>query len=122
MAAKFLAEAIARTQNGTDAKRLEITFLDAEGRLQTVSFTPAAARCLSRAIQDFAVASRADGPIPTKMPKEFAVGIGRYEQLVLIRFEDDAPYGLKMSQAAQLGHALVEHAEMAASHPLPLRQ
>ena len=43
MAAKFLAEAIARTQNGTDAKRLEITFLDAEGRLQTVSFTPAAA-------------------------------------------------------------------------------
>ena len=121
MTFNFKAEAIARTENIGDAKRLEITFSDSTGRLETVSITAATARSLSSALQDFAAESHSDGRVATKMPLKFAVGIGQFEQLVLVRFEDDTPYGLETSQAAELGRALVEHAKKVSAHRMTFR-
>ena len=101
---------------------LEITFADARGQLHAVSITAATARSLSSALEDFAAASRSDGPVATKMPRQFAVGSGRFQQVVLVRFEDDIPYGLEAPQAVQLGRALVAQAEIISAEPTPLRQ
>jgi len=122
MAAKFIAESIARTQVSTETRRLEIAFADAEGRTHTVGVTAAMAQALSAALGEFANSCPSEGPPPTKMPREFAVGTGRYEQVVLVRFEDDIPYGLDAAQAKRLGRALVDHAEIIAGEPESLRQ
>jgi hypothetical protein len=123
MAAEFVAETIMSTLNATDKKRLEMTFCDAHGRLQTVSINSLTAGSLSRVLEEFAVShSHSSGPVATKMPKDFAVGVGRHERVVLIRFEDDAPYGLEITQAAELGRVLVEQAEIISTQPMPLRQ
>ncbi len=122
MTDKFIAAAITRTQNAADTERIEITFADAKGNLHTVSITAATACSLSSTLGDFAVTSRFDGAVATKMPREFAVGSGRFEQVVLVRFEDDIPYGLQAVQAAQLGRALVEQAKIISCQPVPHRQ
>jgi len=124
MAAEFVAETIMSTLNATDKKRLEMTFCDAHGRLQTVSINSLTASSLSRVLEEFAAGSQShsSGPVATKMPKDFAVGVGRHERVVLIRFEDDAPYGLEITQAAELGRVLVEQAEIIPTQPTPLRQ
>jgi hypothetical protein len=122
MTAKFIAESIARTEVSAETRRLEIAFADAKGRTQTVGVTPAMARALSFALGEFAKDCPSEGPAPTKVPREFAVGTGRYEQVVLVRFEDDVPYALDAEQAERLGRALVDQAEMIADEPVSLRQ
>lgn len=122
MTHKFIATGVARTATQEGTQRLEISFTDVAGALQTVSIPAALAASLASVLEDFAVSSNAAGPIPTKMPRDFAVGTGRYEQVVLVRFEDDAPYGLEASQAEQLGRALVEQAALVSRAPAPLRQ
>ena len=56
------------------------------------------------------------------MPDSFAVGSGRYEQVVLVRFEDDVPYGLRAAEARLLGEALIEQADEMAGAPVLMRQ
>lgn len=55
------------------------------------------------------------------MPDSFSVGRGRHESVVLVRFEDDTPYGLSAAQAAELGEALLEEAETTADAQYDLR-
>ena len=79
-------------------------------------------RDLLSALQHLADKPSRSGPSATKMPKGFAVGTARYEPIVLIRFENDAPYGLDAADAAELGRALVEQAESVELEGVPGRQ
>ena len=56
------------------------------------------------------------------MPKRYAVGHGRHEPLVMLRFEDEAAYGLSPSQATVMGEALLEEAEALSDIKYLMRQ
>ena len=120
MARTFISEAVGATR--CVEMRAEITFVDANGGSQTISITPVTANVLLTALQDFSRSSSFEGPVATKMPRQVTVGCGRYEQVVLVRFEDEAPYGLDAAQAAELGWALVQQAAMTTGQSAPLRQ
>lgn len=117
----FRAEAIT-ADTREDAARLAVTFADAAGRETTLSITPEIAAALAKLAQAFAQSAPASGILPTKMPSGFAIGSGRFEPVVLVRFEDDTPYGLSAGEALRLGEALIEEARQMASVPPPLRQ
>lgn len=103
---KFNATTITRT--GTVADALEITLSDAKGRVTTVRLPAHVARGLARVMDDFAAAG-SDGPAPmVKRPKAFAVGTGRHEKTVLLRFNDEVPYGVTPELAVELANALLE--------------
>ena len=117
MSEKFVAETISQTNSAANEERLEITFTDRNGRSQTVSINQVTARILTSTIGQFSTSSPIEGPVPTKLPKEFAVGCGRFEELVLMSFENETPYGLDPSQASELGRALVEQSEIVTGVP-----
>ena len=122
MTTKFVAEAITQTAGAADNKRIEITLTDNRGRLQTISFNLDVARVLARQFAEFEGKESSEGPVATKMPEDFAVGTGRFEDVVLVKFENDIPYGLRATQAAALGRALVEQAKLTAAAPRRGRQ
>ena len=56
------------------------------------------------------------------MPKQLAVGSARHERLVLIRFDDEPPYGLDLDEAENLWREVREEAEQVSRSRPPLRQ
>jgi hypothetical protein len=58
----------------------------------------------------------------TKIPDRYAVGHGRHEPFVMLRFEDDPAYGLTAEQALNLGEALLDEVETIAKAKYPVRQ
>ena len=112
MTAPFKAEAIVRTDVSADLARLEVAFVDSKGVTQVVSLPVSAAGALLSALSCLEAALSASGPAPTKLPRHFAVGAGRYEPLVLLQFEDDIPYALPASEATELAEALLDQAEL----------
>lgn len=114
MDAKFAATTIART--GKSENQLEFTLCDAHGRTTTVSVPADVADGLMKAMRDFA-GSETKLPSLTKRPRAFAIGTGRHESAVLIRFDDDAPYGIDASTAVELGHALLDAAQNVSQRP-----
>lgn len=116
------AQAISATHKLEREKRLAITLADAAGRETEVTLTSELAAALARVLGEFAAASKPGGAAATKMPSAFAIGAGRYEPVVLVRFEDDAPYGLAPREALRLGRALIAQAQDMAAMPAPLKQ
>jgi hypothetical protein len=51
------------------------------------------------------------------VPSDFSVGRGRFEQVVLVRFENDVPYALAPAMAAELSRELAEEAADVALTP-----
>ena len=88
----------------------EVTFIDKTGGETTLKVGADVATGLARL---FAEAAQDAGSRPqaTKMPATFAVGSGRHEAVVLVRVEEDAPYGLSAADASELGLALLEQSE-----------
>lgn len=101
-------------------RELEITLADEEGRPRVVRVSAELAANLAKLLSDFAAPMLAASNA-TKRPRSFAVGTGLFEPVVLLRFEDDIPYGVSPEQAAELARALVEEAEEAARRPVPAR-
>jgi hypothetical protein len=110
MGKTFVATAVTRTELADGV--IEITLTDASGATRKMCATADVAQTLAQVFADFAEASQSTSATPTKLPSTFAVGTGRYEQVVLIRFENDAPYGLRVDDAAELGRAILEQAEI----------
>ena len=124
MSTRLKAQAIQQTLACHDRSHLVVTLADAEGRVQELSVTPELAATLAQVLSEFASESNivASGPEPTKLPTRFAVGTGRYENLVLIRFEEDAPYALKNRDAEELGRELIKQSRLLAARPHLTRQ
>ncbi len=114
---RFITTGISRTRRA-EGGALDVQFVDATGR-QTVIRVPAdLALRLAKELTEFAegAAHGLDATL-TKRPKSFAVGTGRFDKFVLVRFEDDAPYALDADDAAELGEALIEQSETMALRP-----
>jgi hypothetical protein len=122
MADKFLAEMVTRTEFDRSRSRLEISFSDIKGSSQVLSFGADAIAALTAIFADVSAADPAARERLTKMPKRYAVGHGRHEPLVMLRFEDDAAYGLSPSQATAVGEALLEEAEALSDIKYLMRQ
>ena len=119
----FKAQALLETRARREERRLEMTFVDGAGRRQTLSLPAAVAADLAEVLQSTAadMASGTYGQL-TKMPKQTAVCSATHERLVLIRFDDDPPYGLDVDEAESLWRGLREEAERVSQQRLPLRQ
>jgi hypothetical protein len=121
MAEKFFAEMLTRSELDRATQRLELSICDVAGHSLTLSVGPDALAALAAILSDLGTVAASRARI-TKMPRRYAVGRGRHEPYVMLRFEDDAAYGLSPAQAANLGEALLEEAEAITEAGLPTRQ
>lgn len=122
MAKTFFADMIAKSEIDRASARLEIALSDAAGHVQTVSLSPDALAALVAIASQAAPADIAHPGRLTKLPKRYAVGHGRHEPVVMLRFEDEPAYGLSVSQAEDLAEALLEEAEAVADTKYCMRQ
>jgi hypothetical protein len=121
MAEKFFAEMLARSEINPASQRLELSICDVAGQSMMLSVGPDVIAALAQIMLDLDPAAGSRARV-TKMPRRYAVGHGRHEPYVMLRFEDDAAYGLSPAQAANLGEALLEEAEALADACPPTRQ
>jgi hypothetical protein len=119
----FKAQSLLETRARREERRLEMTFVDGQGRRQTLSLPADVAVDLAGVLQSLAagLASSGQGHL-TKMPRQTAVGSARHERLVLIRFDDDPPYALPPEEAENLWRGVREEAEQVSQLKPPLRQ
>lgn len=110
MTSFFEAASVARTAT-SEAGDLEITLRGPRGETFTLAVGGGAAEMLALALRQSVEANRSRAPGVTKRPHGFSVGRGRFEDVVLVRFEDDVPYGLTAADAAELGQALLDEAD-----------
>jgi hypothetical protein len=112
MPARFVAQSLCETSTSEDRRRFEMTFVDAKGRKQTVSLPVAVAADLVPVLNALAESAGATrGAAFTKMPKQWAVGTAAHERLVLLKFDDDPPYGLDLDVAETLWREMREETE-----------
>ncbi|RUO99266.1 hypothetical protein [Hyphomicrobium sp.] len=113
MPEKFCAELLVRSERDRVNDRLEITICNIAGEARTISLSEEAVAGLASLLSDH-VHENSKSNV-TKLPDSFAVGHGRHEPVVMLRFEEDAAYGLTADQALGLGEALIEEAETIAT-------
>ncbi len=119
----FEAQSLAETKIADDGRRFEMTFVDAAGAKRIISIPSRIAADLVPVLASLAEGlDRANGPRFTKVPKEWAVGRAQHERLVLIKFDEDPPYGLAIDDAANLWREVREEAEIVSLMGEPVRQ
>jgi hypothetical protein len=122
MADTFFADMIASSEIDPVTSRLEIALSDAAGRIRTVSLGPDVIAALVAITSEFTRSNPRSFERLTKIPTRYAVGHGRHEPVVMLRFEDEPAYGLSVSQAEQIAEALLEEAETVADAKYCMRQ
>jgi hypothetical protein len=103
-------------------RRLNMTFVDARGDEHTLSLPLAVASDLAPVLQSLASAAHRSRAQFTRLPKHLAVASARHERLVLIRFDDEPPYGLSLRDAEDLWRGLREEAQTISNAATPVRQ
>jgi hypothetical protein len=123
MSKKFLAQSLVETKTAKDGQRFEMIFVDAAGARRTISIPTRIAADLVPVLAALAEnLGPSHGPRFTKVPKEWAVGRAQHERLVLIKFDEDPPYGLAIDDAANLWREVREEAEIVSLMGEPVRQ
>ena len=107
----------------TNAGHLEVVVVGADGKDTRLCLSADTAANLATILSEYAAQSaiRSEAAL-TKRPKTFAVGAGRFERVVLLRFEDDAPYALRPELARELCEALLETSENVIDQPALILQ
>jgi len=118
----FFAEMIVSSEFDHATSRLELVVSDAAGRSQTLSVGPDALAALSAITAGLIHSDSQTAQQLTKIPSRYAVGHGRHEPVVMLRFEDETAYGLSVTQAETLAEALLEEAEAVADATYCMRQ
>jgi hypothetical protein len=109
---KFVAQSLAQTRTSDDRRRFELTFVDARGQKQTISLPTGVAADLVPVLHSLAESlGGAKAAKFTKMPRQWAVGTAQHERLVLLKFDDDPPYGLDLKVAETLWREVREETE-----------
>lgn len=105
----FLATTLTQTAVSPDGRRFELTFVDAEGQRHAISIPSAIAADLVPVLESVAAArpAAAAGEL-TRLPKTCAVGHATGERMVLLRFDDEAPYAIELEVAQALAEQLQE--------------
>lgn len=102
---EFLATALTETRVSNDRRRFELTFVDADGHEHMVSIPSSIAGGLVPVLEAVAAAqAQAAGGEMTRLPKTCAVGHATGDRMVLLRFDDEAPYAIE----PEVAHALAE--------------
>jgi hypothetical protein len=112
MSEKFTAQSLVETKASEDRRTFELTFVDARGKTHTISLPIGVAADLVPVLNS--LAESADGAERakfTKLPRQWAVGTAQHERLVLIRFDDDPPYGLDLDVAETLWREVRDETE-----------
>ncbi len=120
MSESFAAQSLVETRTSDDGRRLELTFADGRGSKRTISLPVEVAADLVPVLRTLAAST--DGARLTKMPKRCAVSTARHERLVLIKFDDDPPYGLDLDEAETLWREVREGAEAVSRRKAPALQ
>ena len=121
MSGRFVAQSLVETRTSEGQRRLELTFVDARGRKHTLSLPTAIAVDLVPVLKSLAE-SASRGAKFTKMPRQWAVGTAERERLVLLKFDDDPPYGLDIEVAETLWREMREETETVSRLKAPALQ
>ena len=122
MSSAFKATTMLHTEAPKDGRPMQITLSSALGQTLDLSLSAELARSLAVALAEYAEMAENSGIQPTKLPKSFSVGAGKYESVVLLRFEEDAPYALPAKDALTLAKALLNSSESVATRPIATLQ
>ena len=123
MSRNFKAQSLVSTRTKREERRVEMTFVDADGLSQTITLPAAVAADLAPVLTTLSADLSDPGRTQfTRMPKQMVVGSAQHERLVLIRFDDDPPYGLDLDEAESLWRGLREETETVSRLKAPLRQ
>ena len=123
MSRSFKAQSLVETRNKREERRVEMTFVDADGVRQTISLPAAVVADLAPVLKTLSTELSDPGRTQfTRMPRQLAVGSAKSERLVLIRFDEEPPYGLDLDEAETLWRGLREEAETVSRLKAPLRQ
>ncbi len=105
----FLATTLTETTVSKDRRRFELTFVDAEGQQYAISIPSAIAADLVPVLESVAASQpQAGGGELTRLPKTCAVGHATGDRMVLLRFDDEAPYAIALEVAQALAEQLHE--------------
>ena len=105
----FRATTLTETTVSPDKRRFQMKFVDADGREQAVSIPSAIAADLVPVLEAVAASQpRATGGEMTRVPKTCAVGHATGDRMVLLRFDDEAPYAIELEVAQALADQLAE--------------
>ncbi len=121
MTEKFCAEILTRSEFDRSNVRLEISLCDVRGECRTISLSASVVSALASVLEEHSQVRTATNDL-TKIPDRYAVGHGRHEPFVMLRFEDDPAYGLTAEQALNLGEALLDEVETITKAKYPVRQ
>jgi hypothetical protein len=105
----FLASTLTETAISKDRRRFEMTFVDADGEAHTISIPAALAADLVPVLESVAATQmQAGGAEFTRLPKTCAVGHATSDRMVLLRFDDEAPYAIGLEVAQALAEQIQE--------------
>jgi hypothetical protein len=100
---RFVAQAMVETDTDRQGARLELTFAGTNGERRTLSIPRQLARDLAAVLASLVADDGACARTElTKLPQRWALGAAAHEKLVLLRFDDDPPYGLDLEVARRL--------------------
>lgn len=106
----FLATTLTETAITQDKRRFQLIFVDADGEPCAISIPSALAADLVPVLESIAALSpRAAGTAEmTRLPKTCSVGHATGERMVLLRFDDEAPYAIELEVAQALAEQIQE--------------
>jgi len=104
----FLATTLTETAVSTDRRRFKLTFVDADGQQYAISIPCAIAAELVPVLESVAAQPHAGSGEMTRLPKTCAVGHATGDRMVLLRFDDEAPYAIELEVARALAEQLHE--------------
>jgi len=106
----FTAATFTETAIADDKRRFQLTFVDAKGEKCALSIPSALAADLVPILESIAaLAPRVgSGSEMTRLPKTCSVGHATGERMVLLRFDDEAPYAIELEVAQALAEQIQE--------------
>jgi hypothetical protein len=108
----FRATTLTETAVSQDRRRFELTFVDADGQQHAISIPSAIAADLVPVLESVAASQPQTGRGEmTRIPKTCAVGHATGDRMVLLRFDDEAPYAIDLEVAQALAEQLHEQSE-----------
>jgi hypothetical protein len=123
MSTTIKAQILQATRVDDAERRLDMTFVDTRGEEHTLSLPLAIASDLAPVLKSLTTAAQhRSRPQFTRLPKNLAVASAEHKRLVLVRFDDEPPYGLSVRDAEHLWRGLREEAQAISSAAVPLRQ
>jgi hypothetical protein len=105
----FQATTLTESSVSQDKRSFELTFVDAKGEQYAISIPTAIAADLVPVLESVAAAAPGAAVSElTRLPKTCAVGYASGERMVLLRFDDEAPYAIELEVALALAEQLQE--------------